>query len=63
MTTPSKPFEESDQKEIDALISRGVFALEECDPRKHGIIHIIKSRIVREIKGSSKDTMTGPGAA
>ena len=56
ITTPGKPFEESDRLEIESLIGRGVFRFEKFDPQKHREIRIFKSRIVREIKGKLTET-------
>jgi hypothetical protein len=55
ITSPGLPFEESDAKEIDNLLARGVFELVQYDPEKHHGIHIFKSRIVHEIKGKTTD--------
>ncbi len=55
ITTPGKPFEQSDRKEIDALVARGVFAFEQYDEHKHHE-RIFKSRIVREVKGKQTST-------
>ena len=54
ITTPGAPFEESDTKEIDDLIGRGVFSFELYDPVHHGKHRIFKSRMVREIKGKTE---------
>lgn len=51
ISTPGAPFEQADKKEIDALVARGVSALEQYDASKHSKQRIFKSRIVREIKG------------
>ncbi|XP_044724430.1 transposable element tc1 transposase [Hirsutella rhossiliensis] len=51
ITTPGAPFEQSDQKEINDLIGRGVFTFELFDPTKHRGTRIFKSRLVREVKG------------
>jgi hypothetical protein len=56
ITTPGEPFELSDKKEIDALISNGVFRFERYDATKHGDTRIFKSRLVREVKGKATDT-------
>ena len=56
ITTPGAPFELSDKKEIDALISQGVFAFEMFDPTIHGDTRIFKSRMVHEVKGKATDT-------
>jgi hypothetical protein len=53
--TPGKPFELSNQAEIDGLIGRGVFRFEQFDPAKYDGIRIFKSRIVNEIKGKVTD--------
>ena len=56
ITTAGEPFELSDQKEVDGLISRGVFEFTQYNPEKHGGIRIFKSRMVREVKGKTTDT-------
>jgi hypothetical protein len=56
ITTPGKPFEQSDRKEIDGLIGNGVFRFENYDPGKHGQVRIFKSRLVREVKGKATGT-------
>ncbi|HEY2455482.1 MAG TPA: hypothetical protein VGI71_23255 [Scandinavium sp.] len=56
ITTPGEPFELSDKKEIDTLISNGVFRFEQYDATKHGKPRIFESRLVREIKGKATDT-------
>jgi hypothetical protein len=55
ITTPDKPFELSNQAEIDGLIGRGVFRFKQFDPAKHNGIRIFKSRIVNKIKGKATD--------
>ena len=55
ITTPGEPFELSDKKEIDSLISNGVFRFEKYDNATHGKTRIFKSRLVREIKGKATD--------
>ena len=53
ITTPGKPFEVSDMKEINDLVANGVFKFELFDPAiHHG--RIFKSRMVREIKGKNE---------
>ena len=56
ITTAGEPFELSDQKEVDGLISRGVFEFTQYNPEKHDGIRIFKSRMVREVKGKTTDT-------
>ncbi|KAI0994393.1 hypothetical protein K3495_g13789 [Podosphaera aphanis] len=51
ITSPGAPFEESDAREIDDLIGRGVFQFEHYDVTKHAGHRLFKSRMVREIKG------------
>jgi hypothetical protein len=53
INTPGAPFEASDQKEIDDLVSRGVFSFELFDPTEHSRYRIFKSRMVREVKGKT----------
>jgi len=53
ITTPGAPFEASDKKETDSLITSGVFRFENFDPNKHGYERIFNSRMVREIKGKA----------
>ncbi len=55
ITTPGKLFEQSDRKEIDALVARGVFVFKQYDEHKH-YERIFKSRIVREVKGKQTST-------
>ena len=55
IVAPGKPFEKSDEKEIEGLINSGVFQFEEYHPKKHGGTRIFKSRLVREIKGKATD--------
>jgi hypothetical protein len=55
ITTPGKPFELSDQTEINALIAREVFRFEQFDPVKYGNIRIFKSCIINEVKGKITD--------
>jgi hypothetical protein len=50
------PFQASDKKEINSLLTRGVFAFEQFNDFKHGGEQIFKSRIVREIKGKATPT-------
>ncbi|KAI1000667.1 hypothetical protein K3495_g7531 [Podosphaera aphanis] len=50
ITTPGKPFEASDAKEINDLVIAGVFNFELFDPALHQG-RIFKSRMVRTIKG------------
>ncbi|KAK1991058.1 hypothetical protein LX36DRAFT_675505 [Colletotrichum falcatum] len=52
--TPGKPFELSDKAEIKGLAARGVFFIVRYNEKKHGGIHIFKSRLVREVKGKNK---------
>ena len=54
ITTPGKPFEASDKKEIDALITNGIFRFEQFDAEKHQG-RIFGARMVREIKGKNTD--------
>jgi hypothetical protein len=51
ITTPDEFFEQSDQTEIDALITNGMFRFEIYNPKVHDNIRIFDSRIVHEIKG------------
>jgi hypothetical protein len=53
ITDPGLPFEVSDQKEVDALLARGVFAFEQYNEQTHGKERVFKSRIVREVKGKA----------
>lgn len=53
ITTPGDPFEESDAKEINDLVGRGVFSFELFNQHNHGRHRIFKSRMVREIKAKS----------
>jgi len=51
ITAPGEPFVASTYKEIDALISRGVFEFVPFDPKQHSGTRIFRSRIVNELKG------------
>ncbi|KAI0993172.1 hypothetical protein K3495_g15012, partial [Podosphaera aphanis] len=53
ITALGAPFEESDAKEINNLIGRGVFSFELFDEVQHGQHRLFKSRMVREIKGKT----------
>ncbi len=50
ITTPRKLFKLLNKKEIDALVTRGVFAFKQYDEHKHSG-RIFKLRIVRKVKG------------
>jgi hypothetical protein len=54
ITSPGFSFEESQQKEIDGLIARGVFEFVRYDPRQHRG-RIFNSRLVNEIKGKTTE--------
>lgn len=54
ITTPGKPFQQSDQDEIDALIGNGTFEFTAFDSTIH-TDRIFNSRLVREIKGKTTD--------
>jgi hypothetical protein len=56
ITTPGSPFEQSQNKEIEGLIARGVFDFVQYDPIKHTGICIFNSRLVNEIKGKATGT-------
>jgi hypothetical protein len=56
ITTPGRPFERSQQQEIDGLIARGVFEFVQYDPDKHSGIRIFNSRLVNEVKGKTTNT-------
>jgi hypothetical protein len=56
ITTPGKPFERSQQHEIDSLITRGVFEFVRYDPAKHSNVRIFNSRLVNEVKGKVTNT-------
>jgi hypothetical protein len=56
ITTPGKPFERSQQQEIDGLIARGVFEFVQYDPDKHSGVRIFNSRLVNEVKGKATST-------
>ena len=49
ITTPGRPFEASDEAEIDALIANGIFRFEMYDERRH-IGRVFRSRLVGEVK-------------
>ena len=52
ITTPGQLFQESQQQEIDSLITRGVFEFVRYDPNIHKG-RIFNSRLVNEVKGKS----------
>ncbi|KDN64679.1 putative conserved hypothetical protein, partial [Colletotrichum sublineola] len=54
ITTPSKPFKQSNHQEIKGLMAQGVFHIVQYDKKHHGGIHVFKSRLVRKIKGKNK---------
>ncbi|THC93999.1 hypothetical protein EYZ11_006508 [Aspergillus tanneri] len=56
ITTPGSPFEQSQSKEIEGLIARGVFDFVQYDPIKHAGVRIFNSRLVNEIKGKATGT-------
>ncbi|KAF7174588.1 hypothetical protein CNMCM6106_009330 [Aspergillus hiratsukae] len=56
ITTPGLPFEQSQNKEIEGLIAKGVFDFVQYDPPKHAGIRIFNSRLVNEIKGKATNT-------
>ncbi|KAJ6039209.1 hypothetical protein N7460_007241 [Penicillium canescens] len=56
ITTPGSPFEQSQNKEIEGLIARGVFDFVQYDPMKHDGVRIFNSRLVNEIKGKATGT-------
>lgn len=53
ITTPGKPYEKSDEKEIQTLIDRGTFEFIIYNKEKHGNTRLLRSRLVREIKGKN----------
>jgi hypothetical protein len=56
ITTPGKPFERSQQQEIDGLITRGVFKFVQYDLDKYLGVRIFNSRLVNEVKGKAIST-------
>ena len=56
ITTPGLPFEQSQNKEIEGLIAKGVFEFVQYDPTKYAGVRIFNSRLVNEIKGKATDT-------
>jgi hypothetical protein len=56
ITTPGKPFETSQQAEIEGLIENGVFRVKKYDFIRYNGIHIFKSRIINEIKSKSTNS-------
>jgi hypothetical protein len=52
ITTPGRPFEQSDRTEMDSLIANGTFQIQRYDPHKHKG-RIFKLRLVREVKGKT----------
>jgi predicted MPP superfamily phosphohydrolase len=57
ITTPGKPFKESQRIEIEALINNGIFRIKPYDSIKYGKFRIFKSRIVNEIKGKATNSL------
>jgi hypothetical protein len=55
ITIPGQPFQESQQREIDGLIARGVFEFVRYNPNVHKG-RIFNSRLVNEVKGKSTET-------
>jgi hypothetical protein len=53
ITTPGRPFKESDTLEIDALASKDVFKFMQYNANQHNRLQIFKTRMVREIKNRS----------
>jgi len=53
ITTPGLPFEQSQTKEIEGLIAKGVFEFVQYNPSKHSGVRIFNSRLVNEIKGKA----------
>ena len=53
ITTPGKPYEASDIKELNALFEEGILQPEMYDATVHQGATIFKSRMVREIKGKN----------
>jgi hypothetical protein len=53
ITTPGLPFEQSQTKEIEGLIAKGVFEFVQYNPSKHSRVCIFNSRLVNEIKGKA----------
>jgi hypothetical protein len=54
-TTPGLPFEQSQTKEIEGLITRGVFEFVQYNPSQHASVRIFNSRLVNEVKGKATD--------
>ena len=54
ITTPGEPFEESQRKEIEGLMAKGVFDFVQYDELVHGDQRIFGSRLVNEIKGKDE---------
>jgi hypothetical protein len=55
ITTPGLPFEQSQTKEIEGLIARGVFEFVQYDPSQHAGVRIFNSRLVNKVKGKAID--------
>ena len=56
ITTPRKPFEESQRQEIKSLIANGVFKFIEYNPDKYSGIRIFNSRLMNKVKGKATST-------
>jgi hypothetical protein len=54
--TPRKPFEESQQQEIESLIANGVFEFVQYNLNKYSGIRIFNLRLVNEVKGKVTST-------
>ncbi|KAI0398658.1 hypothetical protein F4802DRAFT_611451 [Xylaria palmicola] len=50
ITTPSKPFKESDATEINELVAQGIFKFITYNPAIHDKKHVFKSRLIQEVK-------------
>lgn len=55
ITTPGRPFEQSEKAEIDTLITRSVFRFKTYNLHHYRGICIFKLRIVNKVKGKMID--------
>lgn len=53
ITSAGKPFEVSDEEELQSLLSAGIIVPIQYDAQQHGNIRIFQSRIVREVKNKT----------
>ncbi len=57
ITTPSNPFEKSDQTKIESLLANGVLLSLQYDPNQHARVRLFKSSLIRKIKGKTTNKL------